>query len=499
MALSPITALIIFGFLFLSLTQPAAAQVPEWRMSLPDDAISNIALSSNGDYVVIGSTKGEVHLFTHTGSERWAEEFAGDQLVKIADDGSRIFTGSQEALYSDKGAVRIFNQNGTSLSKTSTGWITGLALARNHSQLVVGTLGGGVYMFNRDGVMYSLLNDPMLTYNPIASVAISADGSTTAYSVYFNEDPSFIINRKKANKKISTLNVITSIAVSSNGTNIATSEGEGSRGIVSSRYNNGTTLWNVKTPRVNDLKISEDGSLVVAGCTGGSVVSLNRTGDIVWDFSTDKEVSVLSINSPATKIVAGTTNGTLYLLDNEGALLWKYHDDGVMITPVTALEISRDGSTIIAVLGKRDLLYFTTSRILPGSLAQSPSVNLSMTSPEVNVYGLDPHNTSITLQKPENFSSPLTGNSKLFTKICDIIWNLKSGGLTFDHRGETSSWITMDPLVIFPHGNTFNITRNLSGNLTTSNNAFVKSSPIFSGNSTGAIAPSGVTSGPAIS
>jgi len=494
MALSHITALIIFGFLFFSLAQPAVAQVPEWRMSLPDDAISNIALSSNGDYVVIGSTKGEVHLFTRTGSELWAEEFAGDQLVKIADDGSRIFTGSQEALYSDKGAVRIFNQNGTLLSKTSTGWVTGLALARNHNQLAVGTMGGGVYMFNRDGVMYSLLNDPMLTDNPIASVAISADGSTIAYSVYSNQNPSFIINRKKINKKISTLNVFTSIAASSNGTDIATSEGEGSRGIVSSRYNNGTALWNAKTPRVNDLKISEDGSLVVAGCTGGSVVFFNRTGDIVWDFSTDKEVSALSINSPATNIVAGTTNGTLYLLDNEGALLWKYHDDGVMIKPVTALEISRDGSTIIVVLGKRDLLFFMTSKILLGSLAQSPNGNLSLTSPEVNVSGLDPYNASITLLKPENFPSALTGNSKLFTEIRDIVRNLKSGGVTFDHRGGTSSWITMEPLVIFPHGNTFSITRNLSGNRTTSNNAFVKSSPILSGNSIGAIAPSGIAS-----
>ncbi|MCX6701561.1 MAG: hypothetical protein NTV68_16840 [Methanomicrobiales archaeon] len=233
--------------------------------------------------------------------------------------------------------------------------------------------------------------------------------------------------------------------------------------------------------------------MVIAGCTGGSVFSLNRTGDIVWDFSTDGEVPVFSINSQATKIVAGTTNGTLYLLDNKGALLWTYHDDGVMNKQVTALEISRDGSSIIAVINNRDLLYFTTPEILPVSLAQSPTGNLSTTKLEVKVSGLDPLDTSIILQKPVNSSAPLTGNSKLFTELCDIIWNLKSGGLIFDYRGGTSSRITVDPLVIFPHGNTFDNTRNLSGILSASNSTAVKSSPAPTKTSTGIVTASNNT------
>ena len=69
MARSPITVLIIICFLVLLFAYPTFAQVPEWRTSLSDDTISSIALSSNGDYVVIGSTKGEVHLFTRKGTE----------------------------------------------------------------------------------------------------------------------------------------------------------------------------------------------------------------------------------------------------------------------------------------------------------------------------------------------------------------------------------------------------------------------------------------------
>ena len=486
MARSPITVLIIICFLVLLFAYPTFAQVPEWRTSLSDDTISSIALSSNGDYVVIGSTKGEVHLFTRKGTEVWAEEFTGEQYVKIADDGSRIFSGSQESLYSDKGSIRIINENGTTLSKTPTGWITALALARNSSQLAVGTTGGETFIFNRDGTKNRLSNDPMLVYlPPIASVAISDDGSTSVYSVFFDKDPNLVINRKNSNKKLSTLNVITSIAISSNGTDIATSEGEGSRGFVSLRYNNGTTRWTTKTPRVSDLKISDNGSLVVAGGVGGSVFLLNRTGDIVWDFPTDGGVPGLSIDSQAMKIVTETTNGTLYLLDNKGSLLWKYHDDGVMNKKVTAVEISRDGSSIIAALNNRELLYFTTSKILP--VPQLPSSNEThlVKSSAVNVPVPSTQNNTSIIRTPFNFSLNRTANSKLFTVNGEeIVGNKKSGVRLFNYRGVNNSWIPLDPILFLNSGKNFTITWNLSGIQVTSINTTVKPTPISIKNTT---------------
>ena len=467
MTISPSMILIIVGFLILSLAPPAGAQVPEWRISLSNDSISSIALSSTGDHIVIGSSKGEVHLFSQNGTDVWFEAFPGDQLVKISGDSSRIFAGSREDLYTNKGALRILYPNGTLLSKTVTGWIADLALADKTGQFVVGTTGGKVFLFNQDGDV-STINDFFLSYHPIASIAISADGSTIPYSVWIDQDPLFIINRKNTNRQNIMPNVIDLITVSSNGTDIATSEGEGSIGMISSWNLNGKARWTTKTPRVNYLKISDDGSLVVGGAEDGSVFSLNNSGDILWNYPTDGKITALSINSQATKIVAGTTNGTLYLFDNTGNIIWKYNDGSIFNTQITALEISRDGSSIIASINRRELLYFLTSEYLPDPLVQSSTTNISTMRVDVNDTDHDLNNTYT--QEPLNFSTLLSGNSEIYSIIQNILRNFGSVKEGDDYRGDVSSRITMVPLLIFTSGHTFNGTLNLPTTLIRSDN-----------------------------
>jgi hypothetical protein len=497
MTLSPLTTLILCCTLVFLFTQPVVAQVPEWRESLPNDTISSISLSTNGDHIVFGGSKGGVYLLSRNGSEVWSKGFQGEQLVKITGDSSRIFAGSREELYSDKGAVRLFYQNGTALSKTATGWITDLALAWKGSQLVVGTTGGEVILVSRDGNISILSNNAMnlltrstslFQYLPIESIAISADGTTVPYSVRINKNPRFVIFRKSSTRQKIMSNVIELIAVSSNGTYIATSEGEGSLGKISSRYINGTERWSTKTPRVTDLVISEDGSIIVAGTVDDSVFSLNNTGHVLWKYPVDGEVTKLSINSLASKIIAGTSNGTLYLFDRTGYPLGIYHEGGVLDKSISDVEISRDGSTIIAVVDKRELLYFTSSKFVPVSSEKLTAVNISSTSPVINDSYQNPDNITMTSQAGLNFLLLSSGNSKISMIIQEIIYYFWVGRQGLNHNGDVS--MTIDPRWILQSDPPGNLTPNSSVDIETSNNKTIKSNKTASANAPGtSVAP----------
>ncbi|WP_292370503.1 WD40 repeat domain-containing protein [Methanoregula sp. UBA64] len=185
----------------------------------------------------------------------------------------------------------------------------------------------------------------------------------------------------------------------------------------------GAILWNYSTmsPPVA-VAISPDASQIYVGTEERRVICLDRNGSVLWTGGTDAPVHSLTISKDGTLIAAAGTNpgttpqGTvsypndLFLFDRNGSPLWKYRTGG----PDT-VAISGDNA-IIAVVGGRygNLYLFNRTGGLVGersfpetgsSLAISDDASrIVVGSVEGSVYGLDNHGTILWTIKTSRLS-----------------------------------------------------------------------------------------------
>ena len=355
-----ILTLILALLLCFLVIHPVVALDARWNTNISGNHLSSVSITSDGKRIVSGSTDGDICLFSDTGEVLWKISEPGTQIAKISSDGSAIVAGSQEELYADKGVLRYFYPDGSLRSKTITGWISDLHIAKNGTNSVLGTIRGVIELIGPDGEMTKFSSADVLQTVPIGDVAISPDGSTIAYSTWGGKEPRFVITGKRYYRNIITRDTITGIALSSNGSYLAETVGEGTLGKLSLRYGNGTVVWSNKTHLIHNLLIADDASVVVSGTDDGVIHAYSHSGNQIWEYQADGPIIALSMTPSASKIVAGTSNGTIYLLDKNGSLLGKYHDNGLLYDGVSLLEISRNGGSFITVLNGKEMMYFKT-------------------------------------------------------------------------------------------------------------------------------------------
>ena len=127
----------------------------------------------------------------------------------------------------------------------------------------------------------------------------------------------------------------------------------------------GTLLWSrqftsERPPWISSIDISRDNSIIatselVPGCCAGSVTSttsnqvilFDRTGAILWNYSTLSPPTAVAISPDASRIYAGTEDSRVICLDRNGSVLWTQNTDA----PAYSLTLSKDG-TLIAAAGK---------------------------------------------------------------------------------------------------------------------------------------------------
>jgi tricorn protease-like protein len=402
----PILAVSILIAVFLF--PPVSAFEPLW-IKIPDgNRLSSISLSSNGQEIVVGSNIGDVHFLSNTSEILWSIKLPGSQLVKIIPNSSLIVAGSQEDMYSNKGDVRFFAFNGSLRSLTHPGWVSILDVSGNPNKSVVGTKDGSVMFIAPDGTISQISKDPV--EGPVAALAVSSDGSTVGYSTWSLNKPHFII-AGKIFRDVITRNQVTSIALSSKGNFFALSDGLGSNGTLYLKTSSGKILWLNKTSLINYLRINSDGSLLITGTNEGYIHAYDRNGTLLWSYAADGPVTALSITPSATKIAAGTSNGSIYLLDNKGNILEDFHNEETLFEGITLIDISPNGSAMIASLNKNEVLYFRLVDATPQKTIGNSTVHL-------------PHITTI----PENpipefypYSIIGSGEWKFYKNLSDIV------------------------------------------------------------------------------
>jgi len=225
----------------------------------------------------------------------------------------------------------------------------------------------------------------------------------------------------------------------------------------------GAILWNYSTMSPpTAVAISPDASRIYAGTEDRRVICLDRNGSVRWTGGTDAPVYSLTLSQDGTLIAAagrnpGTTpDGTvnypndLFLFDRNGSPLWKYRTGG----PNT-VAISGDNA-ILAVVGGRfgNLYLFNRTGGLVGehsfpetgsSLAMSDDAHrIIVGSIRGSVYGLDNAGTILwTIKTPSlsrNIAAANDGNSVVFGNGSTIMMVDRNGSELLDYP--TGAWVS---------------------------------------------------------
>ncbi|MFA6361965.1 WD40 repeat domain-containing protein [Methanoregula sp.] len=225
----------------------------------------------------------------------------------------------------------------------------------------------------------------------------------------------------------------------------------------------GAILWNYSTlSPPTAVAISPDASRIYAGTQDSRVICLDRNGSVLWTRDTDAPIYALTLSRDGTLIAAAGTNpgttpeGTvnypedLFLYDQNGSLLWKYRTGG----PNT-VAISGDNSVIAVVGGTFGNLYLFNrigglvgERSFPetgSSLAMSDDAHrIIVGSIRGSVYGLDNAGTILwTIKTPSlsrNIAAANDGNSIVFGNGSSVQTVDRNGSVLRDYP--TGAWVS---------------------------------------------------------
>jgi len=317
---------------------------------------------------------------------------------------------------------------------------------------------------------------PNATYEGnLNRISISDDGQYLAAYVadentllYFNRTGTLLWNRSFTAERAPW---ISSISISQDNSIIAVSElvpGCCAGSVTSTPSNQvivfdrtGTILWNYSTMSPpTAVAISPDASRIYAGTEERRVICLDRNGSVLWTRSTDAPIYSLTLSQDGTLVAAAGTNpgttpyGTvnypndLFLFDRNGSPLWKYRTGG----PNT-VAISGDNAILAVVGGRYGNLYLfnRTGGLVGGRSFPETGSSLAMSDDagrifvgtmEGSMYGLDSDGTMLwtikTSRLSRNIAAANDGNSVVFGNGSTIMMVDRNGSVLWDYP--TGAW-----------------------------------------------------------
>jgi FOG: WD40-like repeat len=225
----------------------------------------------------------------------------------------------------------------------------------------------------------------------------------------------------------------------------------------------GAVLWNYSTlSPPTAVVISPDASRIYAGTEDRRVICLDRNGSVLWTKDADAPVYSLTLSKDGTLIAAAGANpGTtpegmvnypndLFLFDRNGSLLWKYRTGGP-----NAVAISGDNSIIAVVGGRYGNLYLfnRTGSLVGGRSFPETGASLAMSddagrifvgSVEGSVYGLDSDGTMLwTIKNPRlsrNIATDDNGDYVVFGNGSSVRTIDRNGSVLRDYL--TGAWVS---------------------------------------------------------
>jgi WD40 repeat protein len=359
---------IIVILLAVLISSPACGMIQAWNITGNGEYISDIAVTADGSRLITGTMTGIVTVYDQNGTIVWKTQVPGSLVVGYQENSSAFIVGSQENTYSNKGVIRSYDRNGSNLWRVNTGFVSALGIAQKSNRVIVGNRMGDLIVLDGQGKDVAKFNDFPLT-NAVADISVSDNGKVFVYALHERYPQVRYINIDKQQKgSFKGLyngsrtgygggEKINAIALSSDGTYLITSNGEGDKGILC-MYGSGKMIWSKDMDEITDIAILSNGSSVYAGTGKGDIFGYSRSGNLSFVYSSGSKITGLSLANDENILAAGNAKGNLYLFDHSGNLLWASRIEEFPVAEISQVEISRDGSSLVVLVNNKNLYYF---------------------------------------------------------------------------------------------------------------------------------------------
>ncbi len=254
-------------------------------------ADSSIALSPEGDYLTVGSSKG-ITVFDTNGTIAWDLPMRGDYGIAMSAGGQSLAMGGS--------GLNVYALDGSVQWKWSNGYfVLDVDIDPDGSEVVACSDDATLYSFNvTNGIAWNVTFE-----EDIYSVSRSGDGgyiacgSEDGHIYLLNRDQRRLWNYRTGGAPIG------DIAISSDGTRIAALSEDGMLYYLS---RSGRMLWSKSIGRSNQVATAYDGSIVAAG--GDTISVYSADGERVWSHDTGTKVSGIDLSADGSLLAASDQN-----------------------------------------------------------------------------------------------------------------------------------------------------------------------------------------------
>jgi len=362
---------LLFRYCFLllvaSLLLPAvtADTTPLWTVQAPaGDEFSTVVMSGDGSIVVGGGDR--LVAVTGTGEKLWSG-WSGSELC-ISRDGRYLVT-------SQGNTVRLFSRDGIMLWDQSIG-TTVTAIDITPDAAIVAA-GGGSYVqswynsgvglgMNKTETVQDLKISPAKDQIVVGTTK-ALRGFNLSYVPFWDDEdvaPS-------------------AVAISGDGSSIVVPNGIHLR----MYHGSGTLLWDrtFSGGSILALAYSTDGSTIVAGRDDGSVIAVDRAGNLLWKATAGQWVTSVAVSDNGSVIATGSIDRQVRVFSRAGVLL----GSGTTQNAITSrsVAVSGDGALIVAADSARIYAFapaqFAANATVSQTTATVPETPVTVTTAAV--------------------------------------------------------------------------------------------------------------------
>ncbi|MCY3708525.1 MAG: PQQ-binding-like beta-propeller repeat protein [Caldilineaceae bacterium] len=300
--------------ILLAVALPLSAQSPEGQLWEKDAAsrVQAVALSEDGNRVVVGRRDNSLRLFDGSGEMLWPFE-AGNSILglDISPDGQWLAVASEDRF------VYLLDGEGNELWKFKAARPMNNAAVAGDGSLVAATSDDlSVYVFDNQG---NLLWQEELG---IGVRAVDVYGSGEKARVVLGSDDGLITiyNRDGRDLLRAWLDYsVVSVSVTPNGARILAGAGDGSAILLNG--SNGNQIWSFRAEdTVKSVSLASNGASALVGSEDGSAYLLDGDGMLMHRFRQESEVLSVGLSGDGSRLSIGTVSGAARVYDRAAAL-----------------------------------------------------------------------------------------------------------------------------------------------------------------------------------
>jgi len=328
-----------------------ADTAPLWTVQAPaGDEFSAVAMSQDGSIVIGGGDR--LVAVTGTGEKLWSGG-SGKELC-ISRDGRYLVTSQGDT-------VRLFSREGIMLWDQSIGTtVTAVDITPDAAIIAAG---GGTYIQS--------------WYNSGAGLGRNTTGNVQALQISPAKDQ-IVVGTTKALRSFNISYVPfwddddvapSIIRTSGDGSSIVVPNGNHLR----MYHGSGTLLWDRSFPggSILALAYSTDGSTIIAGRDDGSVIAVDRTGNLLWKATAGQWVTSVAVSDNGSVIATGSIDRRIQVYNRAGVLLGNGTTENAITSRSVA--VSGDGTLIVAADSGRIYAFSPTQFAANATVSQTPA------------------------------------------------------------------------------------------------------------------------------